>query len=139
MYWGDATSYYEWEFRTRLSVMGTKEDFYHDTVAKILEGLRGDAFVLAQEGGLGKLAATQLVAAMRAMVFPVTTHEAKELVRLCCTTRGTLARQVGESMTQYISRRNRCWKLLKELDPEIELSEGQRADLLLDLTGLDKT
>ena len=35
-------SYYEWEFRTRLSVMGTKEDFYQDTVAKIEEGLRGD-------------------------------------------------------------------------------------------------
>ncbi len=42
VYWGDATSYYEWEFRTRLSVMGTKEDFYQDTVAKIEEGLRGD-------------------------------------------------------------------------------------------------
>ena len=41
-------------------------------------------------------------------------------------------------MTQYVSRRQRCWKLLKELDPEIELSEGHRADMLLDLAGLDK-
>ena len=41
-------------------------------------------------------------------------------------------------MHQYISRRRRCWKLLKELDPEIVLSEGHRADMLLDLAGLDK-
>ena len=41
-------------------------------------------------------------------------------------------------MTQYVSRRKRCWKLLKELDPDIELSEGHRADMLLDLAGLDK-
>ena len=46
--WGDATSYYEWEFRTRLSILGSKEDIYQDTVAKIVEGLRGDAFVVAQ-------------------------------------------------------------------------------------------
>ena len=37
VYWGEATSYYEWEFRTRLSVMGTKEELYQDTVAKIVE------------------------------------------------------------------------------------------------------
>jgi len=39
-------------------------------------------------------------------------------------------------MQQYTSRRRRCWKLLKELDPDIELSEGHRADMLLDLAGL---
>eukprot|EP00974_Lingulodinium_polyedra_P006425 611016-Lingulodinium_polyedra.AAC.1 len=41
-------------------------------------------------------------------------------------------------MTQYVSRRKRCWKFLKELDSEIELSDGHRADLLLDLSGLDR-
>ena len=52
-----------------------KEDFYRDTMAKIVEGLRGDAFVVAQEVGLGELVAAdgidQLVAAMRALVFPL--------------------------------------------------------------------
>ena len=81
----------------------------------------------------------ELIAAMRAMVFPLTTREAKGLFRLYCKTRGPLARQAGESMTQYVSRRKRCWKLLKELDPEIELSEGHRADMLLDLSGLDRS
>ena len=41
-------------------------------------------------------------------------------------------------MTQYVARRQQCWKLLKELDREIELSEGHRADMLLDLAGLDR-
>ena len=39
-------------------------------------------------------------------------------------------------MQQYISRRRKCWKLFKEFDPEIVLSEGHCADLLL---GLDKS
>ena len=41
-------------------------------------------------------------------------------------------------MQQYVSRRRRCWKLLTELDPQIFLSEGHRADMLLDLAGLDR-
>ena len=32
----------------------------------------------------------------------------------------------------------RSWKLLKELDPHIELSEAHRSDMLLELSGLDK-
>ena len=42
-------------------------------------------------------------------------------------------------MQQFISRRRRCWNLLIELDPEMNLSEGHRADMLLDLAGLEKT
>ena len=41
-------------------------------------------------------------------------------------------------MHHYVNRRKRCWKLLKELDPEIQLSEGHRADMLLDLAGIDR-
>eukprot|EP00973_Karenia_brevis_P025040 3451321-Karenia_brevis.AAC.1 len=43
-------------------------------------------------------------------------HEAKELFRQYCKASGSLSRQNGESMMQYISRRKRCWNLLKELD-----------------------
>ena len=42
-------------------------------------------------------------------------------------------------MQQFISRRRRCWNLLIELDPEMNLSEGHRADMLLDLAGLEKS
>ena len=39
-------------------------------------------------------------------------------------------------MQHYTSRRKRSWVLLKELDPKLEISDEQRADLLLDLSGL---
>ena len=79
-----------------------------------------------------------MVKAMKCAVFPLTTHEAKELFRQYCKPSGSLSRQLGESMSQFVSRRRRCWKLLKELDTEIELSEGHRADMLLHFAGLDK-
>ena len=47
-----------------------------------------------------------------------------------------MSRQVGESVQHYTSRRKRLWKLLKELDPKLEISDEQRPDLLLDLSGL---
>ena len=160
IYSGEAGKFHEWEFRTRLRSKGKRGDFYVDSVSRITEGLRGDAFIVAQEVGLENLwnegrAAVEgdlenyaeervpsgielLVDAMREHVFPLTTHEARELFRQYTKQSGALSRQSGESMTQYVSRRLRCWKLLKELDPEIELSEGHRADMLLELAGLDR-
>ena len=166
MYWGDASNYHEWEFRTKLRMQGKKDNDYIEAASKVVDGLRGDAFVTAQELGLKELwkgpqeetvasevdgeeeaemlettvvsGIDKLVKAMRATVFPYTTHEAKELFRQYCKTSGALSRQNGESMMQYISRRKRCWNLLTELDKEIVLSEGHRADMLLDLAGLDK-
>ena len=161
VYDDSVSTYHEWEFRTRLRLAGKKGDGYVDAISKVVEGLRGDAFIVAQEVGLDRLWKTvgepslseeglhgfetstesgvnALIKAMKIRVFPYTTHEAKELFRHYTKPSGALSRQVGESMTQYISRRSRCWKLLKELDPELELSEGHRADLLLDLAGLDQ-
>jgi hypothetical protein len=160
IYSGEAGKFHEWEFRTRLRSRGKRGDFYVDAVSRITEGLRGDAFIVAQEVGLENLwhegrAAVEgdlewnaeeripsgierLVDAMREHVFPLTTHEARELFRQYTKQSGALSRQSGESMTQYVSRRLRCWRLLKELDPEIELSEGHRADMLLELAGLDR-
>ena len=80
----------------------------------------------------------QLIRAMNRSVFPLPAHEAKELFRQYCKVGGVLSRQAGESMQQYIGRRTRCWVLLKELDKELDLSEGHRADMLLDIAGLDK-
>ena len=39
---------------------------------------------------------------------------------------------------QYVSQRRRCWILLDQMDPAIHLSEGQRSDMLLDLSGLTR-
>ena len=178
IYNGDASNFHEWEFRTRLRVAGKTDHFYTEAVSKVVEGLRGDAFIVAQEVGLDILfeapstesvrlqpaeeeeeadidvftisadnqpvitikkgGLDPLIKKMKESVFPLTTHEAKELFRQYCKPSGTLSRQSGESMQGYISRRKRCWKLLKELDPAIELSEGHRSDMLLDLSGLDR-
>jgi len=129
---------------------------YAEAMSKVVDGLRGDAFIVAKEVGLNKIwdpgeytevdglqvtheaGVDVLINAIKLSVFPQTTYEAKELFRQYCKPSGSLSRQNGESMHQYISRRQRCWKLLKELDKEIVLSEGHRADMLLDLAGLDK-
>ena len=55
VYKGDASSFHEWEFRTCLRVNGVAEEKYAETVSKISEGLRGDAFTVVQELGIDKL------------------------------------------------------------------------------------
>jgi hypothetical protein len=166
----------------RVKAAGDEEGRYAEAMSKVVDGLRGDAFIIAKEVGLEKIwspgtfaenddtyecwsnmdernnldeeettyhapprgprqnaGVDILIEAIRASVFPLTTYEAKELFRQYCKPSGSLSRQHGESMQHYVSQRKRCWKLLKELGPEIVLSEGHRADMLLDLAGLDKS
>ena len=51
IYTGDAASFHEWEFRTLLRVKGKKADAYIETASKVVDGPRGDAFVIAREVG----------------------------------------------------------------------------------------
>ena len=112
-----------------------------EMVQKVLEGLREEAFelardigvdVLTQPGGLRKF-----VKKLRDVVFPRASEEARELFK-AGQKPGSLARQNGESMLSYVSRRRRWWKLLKALDGSIELSEPMRVELLLELSGLSR-
>ena len=112
-----------------------------EMVQKVLEGLREEAFelardigvdVLTQPGGLRKF-----VEKLRDVVFPRASEEARELFKVGQKP-GSLARQNGESMLSYVSRRRRWWKLLKTLDDSIELSEPMRVELLLELSGLSR-
>ena len=128
---------------------------------KVVDELQGDAFTTAQVLGLEELwkrptdkgkeedgefipektftsGIDKLITAMRAMVFPHSTHEAEILFRHYCTMSGTLSRQYGESMKQYVARRKRCWNLICELDKKIEMSDGCRADMLLKYSRLGK-
>ena len=70
-------------------------------------------------------------------MFPRASEEARELFK-AGQKPGSLARQNGESMLSYVSRRRRWWKLLKTLDGSIELSEPMRVELLLELSGLSR-
>ena len=112
-----------------------------EMVQRVLEGLREEAFelardigvdVLTQPGGLRKF-----VKKLRDVVFPRASEEARELFK-AGQKPGSFARQNGESMLSYVSRRRRWWKLLKTLDGSIELSEPMRVELLLELSGLSR-
>eukprot|EP00439_Symbiodinium_sp_Y106_P057269 s3685_g8.t1 len=50
-----------------------------------------------------------------------------------------IASDIGEPMLSYIARRKRWWSTLRELVPDIRLSEAMRANLLVELSGLDRT
>ena len=56
IYWGDSANFHEWEFRTRLRFAGRKDDQYSMQMSIVVEGLKGDAFVVAKDiVGLAKL------------------------------------------------------------------------------------
>ena len=119
-YYGDAASFHAWAFRTRLRIAGKTGDQYIDAMSKVFDGLRGDAFVAAQEVGLDNLCGNidgrpsginTLISHMRRIVFPLTEHESKELFHQYCRPGGLLSRQNGESMKQSVSRRRRCCTL----------------------------
>ena len=81
IYYGDAASFHESEFRTRLRMAGKTGYQYIEAVSKVSHGLRGDAFVAAQEVGFDNRfkivdgtprGIDSLINNMRGMVFPFT-------------------------------------------------------------------
>ena len=79
IYYGDATRFHDWEFRTRLRVAGKTGDQYIEVVSKACDGVRGEAFVAAQEVGFDNLCEIvdgrprgidTLIQNMCGMVFP---------------------------------------------------------------------
>ena len=147
IYYGDAASFHEREFRTRLRIAGKTGDQYIKAMSKVSDGLRGDAFVAAQEVDFGSLCeivagtprgTDTLINHMRGMVLPLTEHECKELFRQYCRLGKPFSRQDGDSMEQCKPRRRRCWTLLVQMNPVIHLSEGHGSDMPLDLSGLTR-
>ena len=108
---------------------------------KIVEGLRGDAFLLARDLGLETLARPggleRLIEVIRHHVFPRALEESKELFRAGQKHGGPLSRQPTESMLSYTQRR-RWWTLLVELDPTMMISEAFRTELMLEMSGISR-
>ena len=111
-------------------------------VNKIVEGLRGDAFLLARDVGLEVLSQPggleQLIESIRNHVFPRALEEGKELFRAGQRMGGPLSRQPSESMLSYVQRRRRWWNVLTELDPTMAISESFRIELMLELSGISR-
>ena len=114
-------------------------------VTKVMEGLRGDAFLMAKDLGLKALmdvgpptGLELLVERIKEHVFPLRSHEARELFRLGQQANGPLSRQSAETILSFLGRRKRWWIQLKELDPEMAISTQMRAELLLETSGLSR-
>ena len=89
IYYGDAASFHEWEFRTRPHIACKTGDQYIEAMSKVCDGLRCDAFVAAQEVGLDNLCEiidgrqsgiNKLISHMPELALPLTEHESKELI-----------------------------------------------------------
>ena len=142
IYDGSASRFHEWSFRAGMRVRCSKEEDLRKTMSMIVEALRGEAAQVAMDLGLDELREAdgfqKLEFAIQKMAFPQAHAEAKDLYRAGHKQGGVLARQTGEPMTNFISRRRRWWRLLKQLDSTLELSEGIRGDLLLASSRLKK-
>ena len=109
---GDAASFHEWRFRTRLCIAGKTGDQHIEAMSKVCDGLRGDAFVAAEEVGFDNpceiidgipCGIDMLIQHMRGMVFPLTEHEPKELFRKYCRLGRPMFRQKGEYETARLA------------------------------------
>ena len=70
-----------------------------------------------------------LIAALRKHIFPIATHEAKELYKEGHDMKDSvLTRQSGESMQNYILRRKRWYDLLTQLDDSVNLGTTKLGD-----------
>ena len=108
-----------------------------DAVQKVLEGLRGEALLIARDIGLERLCRNDglehLIEMVKQHAFPLRSQEASELFRPGQVRTGPLSRQAGEGMLSYVNRRKRWWTTLQELYPEVRLSDAMRANLLVEL------
>ena len=55
IFYGDAASFHEWEFRSRLRIARKSGDQHLEAMSEVCDGLRGDAFLAAQEVGFDNL------------------------------------------------------------------------------------
>ena len=57
IYWGDAAHFHEWVFRTELRARaaGVDPTKYAEVMSKIVDGLRGEAFIAAKDIGVERL------------------------------------------------------------------------------------
>jgi hypothetical protein len=142
IYDGNAAHYHEWDFRASVKVKSAKDADKPTVMGKIVEGLTGDAMTAAMEIGMDKLLEASgsgldvLKTAIRRKAFPQRNAEARMLLRKGQEINGPMARQNGESMTNFIRRRKRWWSALQKIDPKLAMSDEILGSLLLELSNL---
>ena len=146
IYSGSAVDFQYWKFRTELKIACCKDDDDYRKVAQnVIETLRGDPLQVAMDIGIVALISrssnglTTLVQKIQDKIFPLKDEEAKALYREGHKIGGVVSRQSGESMSSYITRRERWYKLLTSMDSSITFSDHMLGDMLLDNAGLNET
>ena len=95
IYDGTVNNFHEWEFRTEMRMSAALSSLDEEgkpqthvvtaAVNKVVEGLRGDAFDMAMDIGKDALLTPkgidQLIAAIRASLFPIEAQEAKIVLK----------------------------------------------------------
>ena len=104
--------------------------------AQVIEGLIGNALLVAMDFGQDRLARLDgvraLVEIMRSTIRESKDDEISELYRTDAMTTSLLCRQRGEPMTRYISRRTGWWFRIKELGSQFSVTGTLLADHLLE-------
>ena len=143
VYDGSPVDYHHWRYRTQLKVDASSKDDMKKTILNIVESLRGQALQQAEDIGNANLlkedgsGVKTLLENMKNFVFPLQEQESKELYAAGHKIGGILARQDHEPMTSYIQRRERWYKLLREMDSTVDMSDKRLGDMLLDNAGLN--
>jgi hypothetical protein len=140
---GAPVGFEDWAFRVQAKLRGTKEEERKYLPARSIEGLHAAALRVTQRLKVHEMEAEKgvnaLVETMRSLVLPLAKQEVRELFHEGSKRGGTLARQPAEQMTRYILRRGAWHDKMTALDPEVQVSEALRADLLSQNSCLDNT
>lgn len=143
---GDPAALQEYSFR--VTVRQSREKMMDKTEVKkmgplglrLIEGLRGDAFRLAQQLSTEDLAGEDgpqlLLALFNENLKPRKAQEARELFAAGSRDGGILSRQTGEPMSSYIMRRKAWWTSLQSLDNGLTVSGSILAEQLLANSGI---
>jgi hypothetical protein len=85
IYANQPDKFHEWEFKVRMRAASSKKDDIPQTMAKIVDGLRGEALEVARSVGaatlLSEVGADKIIEAIKARMFPIARTEARELLQ----------------------------------------------------------
>ena len=105
-----------------------------ELAAKVCDALSDDALKIAMGIGTDRLAQHDglvlLIERIKAHVYDFKEEEARELCQAGLAPDGPLARQTGERMSSYITRRTRWFERLRQLDGDTNVSGHILADYL---------
>ena len=109
---------------------------------RLVEGLRGQAFRLAQQVDISVLASsagpTSLLKTLNDNLKPRKEQEARELYAAGSREGGLLSRQHGEPMSSYVARRTSWWSTLQSLDQELKVPDVLLAEMTLANAGISE-